>query len=220
MRIQPQIGQPQMHFTPGLIKPGDAGHSSTIPNAKPTGNPLDALEQLVQWQASEEVDRLEVRWALDRMPLSVFIDPHPRQEGLEQALFLAMRQWEVASFGLIRFRPPCLLPAERSTADIIVSWSEQTTLGRDFEVGHTKRTVQGKQIVHAEVVLITEPVIDGHLNPTRQKARLMATILHETGHALGLEHSEQATDVMFHRGWQRPYLSENDTRRIRALYRQ
>jgi predicted Zn-dependent protease len=152
------------------------------------------------------------------MPLSVFIDPNPDMPGLEQALFIAMRQWEVASLGLIRFKPPSLLPADRDAADILVSWSNETTLGRDHEVGHAKRTVHGKRILHVDITLIAQPLIDGHLSADRRKARLMATILHETGHALGLEHSDQAADVMHYRGWQRPYLSDNDIHRIRTLY--
>ena len=191
----------------------------------PQQSPLDALSALEQWRVhAEDTTKHSARWSLTQCPLKVFVEPHPDQtaEALQhanpQALLGAMRQWEAATQGAIRFT---LITAPRhrpEDADLLISWDAQTTLGRDYEVGHTNRTVQGQRLTHAHITLITQPLIDGHLSPLQRQQRLYTTVLHETGHALGLEHSDSAKDVMHHRGWQHPTLSENDIQRIRHLY--
>lgn len=194
------------------------------------GNPLEALDALAQWEGVERLTRASrVRWALERMPLRVFIEPHgvsanDRETAMARSAFLfsAMQQWTSASQGRVRFqqieRPGGLLEEGDPSVDIHVRWSDETTLGRDFEVGHTNRTVQGKRITQAVITLIRQPVIDGHLTGEQRKKRLYTTMLHETGHALGLEHSDNAADVMYYRGWKRPSLSEGDVQHIQTLY--
>jgi predicted Zn-dependent protease len=187
-------------------------------------NVWNAIESLQQRQTEEAAaDRLTVRWALDRMPLSVYITPSPdwlagERDKRTQLLFTVMRQWEAASGGLIRFRLVNSQPFDPGQADIRIVWADETTLGRDFEVGHAERDVRGAMIQRVTITLIQKPKIDAHLSPVKQQQRLQATILHETGHALGLEHSEQTRDVMYYRGWQQRYLSDNDSRRLQALY--
>jgi predicted Zn-dependent protease len=187
------------------------------------GNPLTALEALEQWRVHEEnTQRNACRWNSDAMPLRVAIKPGsnaPEPIRQQKELWAVIKQWEAASQGLIRFTLVEATPWAPSTADIIITWTGQTTLGRDFEVGHTQRTVQGKWLTHATITLIQEPVIDGHLSPAKRVQRLQATVLHEMGHALGLEHSQDKRDVMYYRGWQRTTLSIADIQRIQDLYR-
>ncbi len=181
--------------------------------------PLDLLTTLNQWQAEANDDtRTAARWPRDKMPLQVHIETRPGKPELDKIILQAMRQWETASIGLIRFAPANPLSNRDTDADIIVTWRSDTVTGRDYETGHTDRKLQGQRITQAIITLIENPLIDAHLTPERQINRLYATILHETGHALGLEHSTDAKDVMHYRGWQRPYLSANDTRRIQVLY--
>lgn len=179
---------------------------------KPQG-PFEALDALARRCSEEEsAQRESVRWPLGKIPLGVFIEAAP---DTDFDFLPIMRQWEAASQGMIRFCP--VLSAHE--ADIVFVWSDETVCGRDYEVGHANRTVQGRRITRVVITLIREPLIDAHLSPSRRKERLVATILHETGHALGLEHSDRKEDVMHHRGWQRTVLSENDVRRIQLLYR-
>ncbi len=191
----------------------------------PQQSPLDALSALEQWRVqAEDTNKHSARWSLAQCPLKVFVELHPEQtaEALQQAspqaLLGAMRQWEVATQGAIRFTLIAAPKYGPQDADLLIRWDTQTTLGREYEVGHTNRTVQGKRLTYAEITLITRPLIDGHLSPSQRQQRLYTTVLHETGHALGLEHSESAKDVMHHRGWKHPSLSENDIQRIRHLY--
>ncbi len=131
-----------------------------------------------------------------------------------------LRQWEAASLGAVRFK---LLPdATNDTGDpedILIRWSETPVLGREYEVGHANRTIQGQgRIVHVDITLLMAPVIDKHLTPRQCQERLQATLLHELGHALGLEHSEHHLDVMYYRGWKNRWLTEQDCRRLQTLY--
>lgn len=184
-------------------------------------NPLAALNALSEWRSQEgKTARQLVRWSLDQMPLAVWIEPSPDAKlPSEKLLFATLKQWEVASEGLIRFRLMDTAIKQKEAAHIEFRWRGETVKGRDYEVGHASRDVQGARIRRVTVTLIQEPIIDGHLTPEKRRARLLATVLHETGHALGLEHSDRSQDVMYYRGWQRDTLSENDSHRLRELYR-
>lgn len=188
-------------------------------------SPLDALAALEQWRVKEEDTRKHsARWSLSQSPLQVWVEPYPdtgilRDFAIPEMVLAAMRQWEAATEGAIAFqllRAPAL--DGEHPADILICWQDETTLSRDYEVGHTNRQVQGKRLTHATITLITNPLIDAHLNAKQCQQRLMTTILHETGHALGLEHSDDSRDVMYYRGWKHANLSGNDIQRIRNLY--
>lgn len=223
MRIPPQ--QP----------PEDAGHGfkrqippqsmdpfrlDTVKHAV-SGNPLAALQALHQWRDMQDSPESQpCKWALDQMPLRVWIQPDSSKEAVShRLLFESLRQWEAASEGLIRFRLMDASITHQKDSDIAIIWSDETVLGRDYEVGHAHRDVQGSLIRHVDITLIRNPEIDKHLGSERQRQRLIATVLHEVGHALGLEHSENSQDVMYFRGWQRSTLSNLDIRRLRDLYR-
>ena len=174
-------------------------------------NPLEALEELARKDAPDSAEQgPEPRWPAEKMPLGVWLDPHT---GITpEATLAVMRQWEAASGGRVRFELRLAEP------DIRIQWSDEPVPGRDFEVGHTDVDAAKQRIRQVTVTLVKNPAIDARLDETARRARLQATILHETGHALGLRHSENDADVMHHRGWQRAALSPNDIRRIQALY--
>ena len=205
----------------GQLSSSFAQSLSGLPNTAPPSL-VESLAALEQWRAQEEDTRRQTAcWSLSQCPLTVWIEPYPESDafqavGSRDAVFMVMRQWEAASGGAISFR---LLAGENpGEANILIRWDSQTTLGRDYEVGHTNRQVTGKRITEATITLITQPLIDQRLTPAQRQQRLATTILHETGHALGLEHSEEHRDVMYYRGWQNQALTENDQQRLRHLY--
>jgi hypothetical protein len=184
-------------------------------------NPLAALNALSQWRTgASKTASQAVRWSLARMPLKVWLSPSG-ESGMPSTrlLFATLRQWEVASTGQIRFRLMDPAIEQEDDADILFHWSRETVKGRDYEVGHANREVQGQRIQKVTITLILEPVIDGYLTLEKRRSRLLATVLHETGHALGLEHSDNNQDVMYYRGWRQEILSPQDTRRLVDLYR-
>lgn len=152
-----------------------------------------------------------VRWHPASFPLKVKIAPFGQ---LAQVFPDILKDWEAASEGMIQF-----LYNSPGTPDITVSWSNETTLGRDYEVGHAKRQVTSTGwIEHVDITLLQDPLIDKRLNPTQQFLRLRATILHEFGHALGLEHSTGKRDVMHYQGWRNFILSKQDIQALKTLY--
>lgn len=214
MKIQP--GQPQPSALPGQTVPAQTSPLKLPGTGKVSSgenSPFEVLNALDRWRSEEEATQKDaVRWPLEKMPLAVYVEPT-----LEFSLdFLTiMRQWEAASEGLIRFRSV----TDPDKANIVFSWSDETVVGRDYEVGHAKREVQGTRITHVKITLIRQPLIDGHLSPADRQKRLIATVLHETGHALGLEHSKSRSDVMHHRGWKITSLGSGDVKSLKSLYR-
>lgn len=195
-------------------QPDAAAPRAGLPLSPRLHHPLDAMRALEEWRLLESFRQgEEPRWPAETMPLRVSIAPHPAMAEREAEIFSAMRQWEGASLGRVRF------VRTLGEADIQVVWAETAVTGREYEVGHTDLRTRGKQtITGATITLLLNPRIDASLSPARRQARLIATVLHETGHALGLRHSERPEDVMHHRGWQRPFLSAQDIRRIQLLY--
>jgi predicted Zn-dependent protease len=150
------------------------------------------------------------RWAKTDLPILWFAAPGFDRDFLEKA----MAEWESASQGKLRFE------AAKRTQDarLHFEWIDQSVIGRDYEVGHTNRRVEGGRILSAEISMMRHPIIDRHLSETQQKQRFYTTLLHELGHALGVEHSNNPEDVMYYRGWQNEHLSVQDIQRVCLLY--
>ena len=236
MRIIPGLGSPlwggnvgvDALLSRGILQPPAGSPRVT---GQPVPSLLDALDALEQeCIQSEAYQKQAVRWPLSSCPLRVWMAPGPQlfpeatlahpseQSQIPTELLLgALHQWESATAGAITFcHLSGLLPPE--DVDLRIEWSSHTTLGRDYEVGHTDRVIQGAWIQQCTITLIVQPRIDDRLNLLQRQQRLATTILHELGHALGLEHSENKQDVMYFRGWRHSALSENDIHRIRELY--
>ncbi len=187
-----------------------------VKNNDPPGI-MDPLHALEEWRRLEEDQGNEnvVRWHPEKAKtLAVYIQPPPKAEW-GPIILQACREWESSSMGLVQ-----LLSSVRSeSADIRIEWAETAITGRDFEVGHTKCDVKYPGwITQATVTLLIQPEIDKHLSEAACNQRLYTTVLHELGHALGLEHSKNAKDIMYHQGWRNRHLTANDIERLQQLY--
>lgn len=209
-----------MKIPSGLSQPGSLilPHNVSFGTNASEGVRIGLRQSIEQWAGWDKTEGASFRWHPESMPLTICLDAPSLESGWtqepEQLLNLAIKQWELASRGALRFQQ-CFSP---DSAHIRIQWNETPTPGREFELGHAERNVQGSWIWQVCITLVTQPAIDGHLSAARRKERLYSTLLHELGHALGLEHSVCERDVMHHRGWRNRYLSENDCRRLQALY--
>ncbi|MCA9806633.1 MAG: matrixin family metalloprotease [Cyanobacteria bacterium HKST-UBA06] len=209
---QQQTGQPQR-----------VSKSQTInaPERVPTTT-AGSLEALQAWHdRSQPVDDNRVRWPENALAnLALFIDwPATMDEQTkvqwQRVINRACADWQGAGLGRINLGISSL--ARQS--DITLQWQTQTVEGRDYEVGHAKRRVStGGQITHVTITLIETPLIDATLSTADIERRQLATLLHELGHALGLEHSQHSHDVMFHQGWRNVVLSPGDLAALKQLY--
>ncbi len=200
---------------------------------------LDPFQKLASW-ATQNGSPV-IRWSASQMPLSISIQPFPEEacplksrplfhQGtqLNAILKSVLDEWHRASLGQIQFRP---VQNTSEKPHIVIDWSQEPVQGRVFEVGHTRRTLKPalpegfkagrstQYIDSVQITLLIHPVIDDYLSLNQQCHRLRTTLLHEIGHALGLEHSSNPVAVMHHRGWQNPTLSLHDAQAIQAVYR-
>lgn len=179
---------------------------------------MSAVQALEEWRAEEDLHQSGqafVRWRPEKTQhLAVYVAPAPNPHW-HGVLTQALRDWEASSAGYIRF----FTTVRPEDADITVEWTDAAVTGREFEVGHTDRTIAPPNwIGKATITLLAQPQIDKHLTKTGIENRLYTTMLHELGHALGLEHSQNPRDVMHHQGWKNQQLTPGDLHQLQEIY--
>jgi hypothetical protein len=131
--------------------------------------------------------------ALEAATLRYWVEPctHPesgcKRDDPELAQW-AMETWHTASGGSLRLEKS----ADRAQAHIRVNW----VTGTEGLYGETRRIdVNGER--GAEVYVLPTVVPAGEKDELLRDAIVYLTCLHETGHALGLDHTAEFADIMY-----------------------
>ena len=148
-----------------------------------------------------------------QMPISVYVERvQPPQSDYEATVSEAIRRWEEASQGLLRFERA----SDDQTADIRISWSqrpprfqppsrvaEATLVRTDDEAFHVDIQVNLRQWPTLKVWGV---------------AAVRKAMVHELGHATGLwGHSPNRADVLYHAS-DSEYPTQRDINTLRRLY--
>jgi Matrixin len=158
-------------------------------------------------------------WPLAAMPITVALCFSQTLPWQAQLLKKALQAWQRASQGVIYFELKEPFNASKPFAFIRIEESATPPEAFPTLLGQAANTIVEEGVIQQSCITLFLPnLLSPSFSTSQQQHRFYSTLLHELGHALGLEHSPEPNDCMHPNGLRNTGLSPNDALRLQRLY--
>ena len=158
------------------------------------------------------------RWAA--MPIRVYV---PQYGEYSKLMVSAFNAWQNSTNGMVRFK---FVP-KKSEADIYVTFVDRVNCSSESAVGcaHYGATRGGFytqnyiEIGMYELIYNADGSVYGTKPAMRPKRNLYGVMIHEIGHTIGLNHSENKSSIMYSIDRnETQYITKSDIAALREIY--
>ena len=148
------------------------------------------------------------RWRNTNISVCI-VGNNPRNSLMKQAF----SEWQTKTNGAVKF----YYTNNRNNANIIVTFVQKLNYNQvgSNKVGVTYSRYRGDSIVFAHIQMAAQ---GQNFNKVLPETDVYATMLHEIGHALGLDHSPDRNSIMYYITTGHSELSEVDIKNLKTLY--